>query len=164
MFNALLLINRYLVKIEKTMIVLLLATLITLAFGQIIARDLFSSGAMWVDRTIRICVLWIVFIGASLAMEKRSHIRIDILQGLGITAALKKKAHITAQLAAMVLCAILFGAAAAYMPNAVLNTAAPLFGIIPEWTLRLIIPYAFFVMLLRCPLSLLNPHTHERVG
>ena len=50
-----------------------------LAFLQIFLRNVFTTGLAWGDLVLRNLVLWIGFIGATLATREGKHINIDIL-------------------------------------------------------------------------------------
>jgi TRAP-type C4-dicarboxylate transport system permease small subunit len=64
--------------LERTVIVLLLAAMVILAFLQVILRNVFSAGFIWADPFLRHVVLWIGFLGASLATQQEKHINIDL--------------------------------------------------------------------------------------
>jgi TRAP-type C4-dicarboxylate transport system permease small subunit len=53
--------------------------MILLATYQVIARNFFDTGLFWGDSLVRVLVLWITFIGATIASRNDEHIRIDLL-------------------------------------------------------------------------------------
>ena len=65
--------------IENGLLVLLLASMIVLAAYQVVARNFFDTGILWGDALVRVLVLWVTFIGATIASRKDEHIRIDLL-------------------------------------------------------------------------------------
>ena len=65
--------------IESGLLVLLLSTMILLAAYQVIARNFFDTGLLWGDALVRVLVLWVTFIGATIASRNDEHIRIDLL-------------------------------------------------------------------------------------
>ncbi len=65
--------------LEKWLVVFMLATMILLAFLQVVLRNFFSTGILWADPFLRHLVLWICFLGASLATLEDRHINIDVL-------------------------------------------------------------------------------------
>lgn len=71
-------LSNYIAFAEKGLIGTLLAVMIVLAFLQVILRNFFSTGILWVDPLLRHMVLWICFLGASIATHKKKHIKIDI--------------------------------------------------------------------------------------
>ena len=66
-------------RAEDGLLVLLLATMIVLAGTQILMRNLFDSGFVWIDPLLRVLVLWLALIGATVATRHNKHIRIDLL-------------------------------------------------------------------------------------
>ena len=66
-------------RAEDGLLVLLLTTMIVLAGTQILMRNLFDSGFVWIDPLLRILVLWLGLIGATVAARHNKHIRIDLL-------------------------------------------------------------------------------------
>ena len=65
--------------IESGLLVLLLSSMILLAAYQVIARNFFDTGILWGDALVRVLVLWVTFIGATIAARDDEHIRIDLL-------------------------------------------------------------------------------------
>ena len=53
--------------------------MILLAAYQVIARNLFDTGLLWGDALVRVLVLWVTFVGATIASRNDEHIRIDLL-------------------------------------------------------------------------------------
>lgn len=72
-------IDGYLAKGEEVLIVLILSLMIVLSFGQVILRNVFHQGIFWADIFLRQMVLWVGFLGASLAARDGRHISIDFL-------------------------------------------------------------------------------------
>ena len=54
-------------RVEQTLVVSFLGFMIFIAFLQIVLRNDFSTGLDWGDSLLRNLVLWIGFIGATLA-------------------------------------------------------------------------------------------------
>ena len=65
--------------IESGLLVVLLSSMILLAAYQVIARNFFDTGILWGDSLVRVLVLWVTFIGATIASRSDEHIRIDLL-------------------------------------------------------------------------------------
>lgn len=65
--------------VESGLLVGLLATMILLAAYQVVARNFFDTGILWGDSLVRVLVLWVTFIGATIASRNDEHIRIDLL-------------------------------------------------------------------------------------
>lgn len=65
--------------VESGLLVLMLSSMILLAAYQVIARNFFDTGILWGDALVRVLVLWVTFIGATIASRNDEHIRIDLL-------------------------------------------------------------------------------------
>lgn len=72
-------INNVLTFVEKFCIITILSLMVLLAFLQVVLRNVFSSGIIWGDTFLRHLVLWIGFLGATLAAERGKHISIDLV-------------------------------------------------------------------------------------
>ena len=66
-------------RAEDGLLVILLSSMIVLAGTQIFLRNFFDSGFVWIDPLLRILVLWLGLIGATVAARHNKHIRIDLL-------------------------------------------------------------------------------------
>lgn len=67
-------------RLEDSLLVLLVLTLIGLASTQIILRNFSDVGLVWAESALRVLVLWIALFGAMRASRDGEHIAIDILQ------------------------------------------------------------------------------------
>ena len=72
-------INAGLKFLESGLLVVLLSTMILVAAYQVIGRNFFDTGILWGDAFVRVLVLWVTFIGATIASRHDEHIRIDLL-------------------------------------------------------------------------------------
>lgn len=142
--------HRQLIRVEKSLLCLLLLSMILLSFSQVVMRNLFSCGFVWINEALRIQVIWIAFIGASLAAEYGRHLRIDILSHLLRNNGTIRLADALANSFTAVVSIVLSVAAVQYIVLIKPFSAASPIMNIPEWTLRLVIPYAFAAMAVRC--------------
>ncbi len=69
-------------RVEDAALVMLLSAMIALAATQILMRNLFDSGFIWIDPLLRVLVLWLGLLGATVATRDNKHIRIDLLNKL----------------------------------------------------------------------------------
>ena len=65
--------------VEKTILIIIVFTMIAMAVTQIILRNGFGFGIIWADSFIRTLVLWAALISAMLAARTNEHIKIDII-------------------------------------------------------------------------------------
>ena len=134
-------------RVEQILIVTFLSFMILIAFLQIILRNLFFTGLSWGDPLLRNLVLWIGFIGATLATREGKHINIDVvsrwLPSLG-----KNFVALFTHLFSFFICGFLAYAALKFIKNEV-QMGNRTFGGIPAWIPELILPATFILMTLR---------------
>ena len=121
--------------------------MIGLAATQIVMRNLFDSGFVWIDPILRVLVLWLGLLGAMVATRHDKHISIDLL-----TRYLEGKWQYLLQAAVEQVSAWTCLVIAAYGFNWVrLDFVDGLvaFSGIPAWALEVIIPVSFAVIGLR---------------
>jgi TRAP-type C4-dicarboxylate transport system permease small subunit len=134
-------------RLEKALMVLSLGAMILLAFAQIVLRNFMGVGLSWSESLVRYLVLWVGFIGASLAAREGRHITIEVFKlrpsGTG-------RHYLTAlsQLCAAVVCAAMTWAAVKFVHDDA-QIGNRIFLDIPTWVLEVIIPAAFAIMSLR---------------
>lgn len=75
-------IRSYLVKIESVLAAASLLLLLLLSIVQVLARNFFDMGFPDLDVIMRYLILFVSFLGAILATERNTHIKIDIVSSL----------------------------------------------------------------------------------
>lgn len=65
--------------LETTLLVSMLITMMLVAVGQIVMREVFGTGFGWADELVRLIVLWLALVGSVAACRENRHIRIDAL-------------------------------------------------------------------------------------
>ena len=66
-------------RLETILLVVLLSSIMLLAVGQIVLREVFNTGFVWADELIKLMVLWLALVGSIAACRDNRHIRIDAL-------------------------------------------------------------------------------------
>ena len=121
--------------------------MIVLAFLQIVARNLLDSGFLWIDPTLRVLVLWLGLVGATVATRDNKHIRIDLIHKL-----FKKNTHRAIQsmveLFSAAVCLVI-GWYGLQWIRWDYEDGAIAFASIPAWMLEVIVPAAFTLIGLR---------------
>jgi TRAP-type C4-dicarboxylate transport system permease small subunit len=134
-------------RIEKLTVTVMLSVMILLAFLQIILRNVFSSGISWGDPLVRYLVLWVGFIGASLATKEGKHITIEVfakrLSGRG-----NQYLKAISNLISTLVCGLLVFAGWTFVGNEA-QMGGTTFLQIPLWIPQIIIPVTFACMTLR---------------
>src|SRR5690606_39279634 len=64
---------------EEILIGVLILTASVILFANVVARYVFNSGFPWAEELVRYQVVWMVFLGASVAARQGIHIGVDIL-------------------------------------------------------------------------------------
>jgi len=134
-------------RLEDSILVGLLLTMIGLAVSQIVLRNLFDTGITWADSLLRVLVLWIALIGALVATRQQQHINIDLISRFLPVSAKRFVSAIVALFSAVV-CAML----AYYCFDFVrMEYEAPVmaFANIPTWWCESIMPIGFALMAIR---------------
>jgi TRAP-type C4-dicarboxylate transport system permease small subunit len=134
-------------RVEKTLMVLFLGAMILLAFVQIALRNVLGVGLSWSESLVRYLVLWVGFIGASLAAQEGRHITIEVLR---LRPSADGRRHLAAlsQSCAAVVCALMTWAAVKFVHDDA-QIGNRTFLDLPTWILETIIPATFAIMSLR---------------
>ncbi len=137
--------------VEKALIIALLSTMVLLSFTQVILRNIFSTGFLWADPLLRHAVLWIGFIGASIAAEQEKHISIDLVTRFA-SPRIARYIKILTSVFPVVVCAILADAGWTFLRDE-METNSPLFSIgeseYPAWWFQTVIPFGFGLIAFR---------------
>jgi C4-dicarboxylate transporter DctQ subunit len=72
-------IEFYMSRLEEILIGFLIASASVILFANVIARYVLNSGIPWADEVVRYQIVWMVFLGGSVAARQGIHIGIDIL-------------------------------------------------------------------------------------
>ena len=142
---------QYIRWFESGVLVVLFLLLLSLAVVQVLLRNVFDTGILWGDELVRMAVLWITMVGAMVAVDQRSHIRIDIVERFSS----ERIARITRSVANVIAAAVCFLFAYHSIEFVRDEYLFPMMsvGIIPSWALVTIFPISGFVMGLRFSLQ-----------
>ena len=146
-------------RLEDALLVLILTAMILLAIFQIISRNLFSEGVVWIDPLLRILVLWVGLAGAVVATRTNNHIRIDVF-----TKYLPEKYFPVIQRAVYLFTlsvCLTIGWHAARFVYSEYEYGTMAFASLPSWSTALIIPVSFTLIAIRYALLLVAPYSRE---
>jgi TRAP-type C4-dicarboxylate transport system permease small subunit len=134
-------------RLEKALMVFFLGVMILTAFAQIALRNFVGVGLSGSESLVRYLVLWVGFIGASLAVREGRHITIEVFNLRSATAG---RSYLTAfsQLCAAAVCLAMTWAAVKFVRDDA-QIGHRTFLDLPTWILEMIIPVAFAIMSLR---------------
>ena len=133
-------------KFEGGLLVLLLATMVVMAFLQVILRNGFNSSILWVDILLRHLVLWTGFLGAALATSSERHINIDAFTRF-LTPRLRSVVNTLTSVFAVAVCWLLLQASVTYVKNEMI-AGSTIYADLPTWYSALIIPIGFGLLIL----------------
>jgi len=153
LFDFLEWIDKWLVRMEKGIIILILFLLIVISFGQVVARNVFKIGFAWIDEFTRVIVLWMAFIGGALCSEYARHMRIDILLHL-MPGKGKRAIEIIGNIFIVVICLFFLVASISHIKYQHESSISLMLQGVPDWMISLVIPYFFIVTILRALLRI----------
>ena len=134
--------RRALIRMESFMAGASLMLLLSLIFGQVLARNFFGTGIPHGDILARYMVLYVAFFGAVLAVEGNKHIRIDVVAACMKPARIKRLQP-PLYLISSAICGVMTWAAIRFWYDDWQYVAD-----YERWTsvLALIIPFGFFLL------------------
>ena len=134
-------------RAEDALLVLLLTAMIVLASTQILLRNLLDSGFVWIDPLLRVLVLWLGLIGATVATRNNRHIRIDLLSKLFSRNTHRLIQSIIGQVSAWT-CLVVAWYGFKWIQMDYVDGLTSFAGV-PAWLLEVIIPVTFALIGLR---------------
>ena len=140
-------IDEAIARMEQILLVTFLGFMILLAFLQILLRNFLFTGLDWGDSLLRNLVLWVGFVGATLATKEGKHINIDIVSRWLPSLAKNIVALITHLFSFFICCALTY-AAIKFIKNEV-EMGNRTFLNIPAWIPEMILPMTFGLMIFR---------------
>ncbi|SVB88361.1 uncharacterized protein METZ01_LOCUS241215, partial [marine metagenome] len=145
--SALKALLRLLHQVENSALWIALATMLALALLQIVLRNFFDTGLLWIESFLRILVLWLAMLGAMIGTRERNHIRIDILSRFASMRAQAWLSRINALFASMICLVAVYASIRLVIFECQDGLTA--FAWVPVWFCQLILPVGFLVMFLR---------------
>ncbi len=145
-------VSRSLHLLEDAALIAALFVMLGMALLQIIMRNFFDSGFLWVESFLRILVLWVAMLGAMVATRERNHINIDLISRFlksELTIWLQPLTHLFSSL----ICAVCAWYAVGYVQYEFEDRTVA-FGFVPVWVCQSIIPFGFSIMAIRFLLAI----------
>lgn len=128
-------------QLESIALVTLLSSMIVLAVGQIVLREVFDTGIIWADELLKIMVLWLAMVGSIAACRDDRHIRIDVLSHL-LPDWLMQISRVIVDVFAALVCAVIAWQAWRYLQIEIEFEDRVLVDT-PAWIAHVILPLAF---------------------
>lgn len=67
-------------RIVEWLMALALAIMVVLVFGNVVLRYAFNSGITWAEEVARLMFVWLIFLGAILALRHHAHLGVEMVQ------------------------------------------------------------------------------------
>jgi len=134
-------------KLENWSLVAVTAAIVVFSATQILLRNVFDAGIIWISPLLGVLVLWVGLLGALLATRNRAHIKINILETY-----LPQKYKLIVQAVSNLFSAVILFVLTFYSIEFVkldLDTTLVVFGSVPVWVAQIILPATFMLMALR---------------
>ena len=151
-------IDRAIRRAEGGLIIVFLSLMVSLTFLQIVLRAFHVYGRFqwanslmgyldWTEPLVRLLVLWVAFLGASLITSESKHIKIDLMSELLPSRWLAYR-EIMLSAACVAVTALMVQASLGYV-RMEWSFGGRLFLGMPAWIGQVIMPAGFFLMLFR---------------
>ncbi|MCX6113023.1 MAG: TRAP transporter small permease [Proteobacteria bacterium] len=152
--EALLKAEQYLFTLEEWILVFGLTIMITFGTMQVVLRNFFDTGVEWADMLVSALVLWVGFLGASLATRKSKHINIEIISKIITNPKLSKIRIRVVTLISFIIVLMLLKIS---MDYTFLEASNHMYAFlkVPTWVVFIIVPISFFLIALRLLLELI---------
>jgi len=118
-------------KLLEFLVVVCMAAMVIMVFGNVVLRYGFNSGIDVSDELSRYCFIWLTYIGAMVAMREKGHLGVDTLvkhMGLG-----GKKLCLFLSEALMLGCNVLFFLGTWKMHELQVTNVSPVLGLSMIW-------------------------------
>ena len=144
MIKLILKFNDRLGKVEGFFLCIFLMRMVLLAFSQVVMRNVFNNGIPWADTVVRHMVVWVGFLGATLATRLEQNLTLEVL-----TKYMPERARhfsaVVVKVFASVVCGFLFLASVKFLTNES-STGERFLNLFPSWIALSIIPIAFVLI------------------
>jgi C4-dicarboxylate transporter DctQ subunit len=148
-------IDTAIARFEGWLLILFLSLMVFLTFLQVFLRSLFIyihmgwandlMGSLdWAEPFVRLLVLWVTFLGASLVTGENKHIKIDLLSQI-LPLSWRPPLDVLLSLAGALVAALMFKASLFYVSTE-MSFGGKLFLNVPNWIGQLILPAGFLLI------------------
>ena len=139
---------------ENAALVILLGSLILIAVGQIVLREVFETGLFWADELIKLLVLWLAMVGSIAATRDNRHIRVDALSHL-LPDSVVRVLRLLVDTFAAVVCVVIAFHSYRYLQLEIEFEDTVLIDT-PAWIMHVIVPVAFALISYRFVVNVLR--------
>lgn len=130
---------------EEVLIGVLILAASVILFANVVARYVFNAGFPWAEELVRYQIVWMVFLGASVAARQGIHIGVDLLIK-STPPALSRAIQLLVHAIAIVFCGFLvFYGAELILQTRAFGQVSPAMQL-PMWLVQLAIPVGAALM------------------
>jgi C4-dicarboxylate transporter DctQ subunit len=135
-------------RVEEFLLGILLTTASLVLFANVVARYVFNWGFPWAEELVRYEIIWMVFLGGSIAARQGLHIGVDILVRFA-PVPLRKPISILINTISLAFCALIvyYGSSLIYQTR-MFGQVSPALQV-PMWMVQTAIPLGAGLMALR---------------
>ena len=156
--NILKWLDNALARLEGWFIAAFLWLMVVLTFAQVCLRGLYTHAHLhwanvvlgylgWSESLVRVLVLWLTFLGASLLTRENKHIKIDLFSSV-LPAKWITVRELALSMVCVFICAVMLKVCLGYV-KLEMSFKGTLFLDVPNWVGQLILPGGFAMILFR---------------
>lgn len=142
---------------ENAALVALLGTMVLVAVGQIVLREVFNTGLVWASGLLKLIVLWLTMFAAIAACRDNRHIRVDAISHLLPAGAIRITRCVVDLFAAGV-CLVIAWQAYRYLQLEIEFGETVIIDT-PAWAAHIVLPVGFLVVSYRFVISAVRAAT-----
>ena len=140
-------LNWLIIRLEDSLLIGLVASLLLLPVAQIVLRNVFGEGILWAEPAMRIAVLCIAMIGGMVACREGGHTKINLFEAC-VEGRPRRVLAGLAHLGACLTCAALAYTSWLFVGYERMDHMTTFLNL-PAWWFESILPVGFTVMALR---------------
>jgi TRAP-type C4-dicarboxylate transport system permease small subunit len=150
-------------KLEEHVLIASLVFTVILVFAQVIMRYVFNSSLSWSEELTRFIFIWQIWLGTSMGLREKKHIKVEVLQGaLGPKAVLIM--DMVANLIWMAACIYFAYGGTVLVLDLMGKNAISTAMSIPLWIVYAALPFSSFILVIRQALQLGEDLKNIRFG
>jgi len=139
--------DRWTRRVEGTLFTIIVTLMLALSGLQVVLRNFFHGGLIWIDPAVRALVLWVAFVGAMTATSHARHLHIDVLPRV-LPERTSRFVGRLLSIASAVTCALLANGAFVYLRDEYGYGASPFLGV-PSWVVQSVLLWGFAMLAYR---------------
>ena len=166
-------IDKIIARVENWLVIASLSLMVLLTFMHILLRSVYTHAHIqwanavlgqvdWTEPFVRLLVLWVTFLGASLLTRDEKHIKIDLMSSL-LPQGLQPFRGIVLSGGCILISTLMLKASIDYLKTEIAFGGAMFLGI-PTWIGQLILPVGFSMILFRFILRTIEQATQTIKG